>query len=41
MIYGVLLDKFPYYYILIVVMSVVFAVTLVFMKRAVPEVYEP
>ncbi|CAB1246324.1 MFS transporter [Clostridiaceae bacterium BL-3] len=40
-IYGVLLDKFPYYYILIVVMSVVFAVTLVFMKRAVPEVYEP
>jgi MFS family permease len=41
LIYGILLDRFPYYYILMVVMSIVFVVTMVFMKRAVPEVYEP
>ncbi|WP_337955461.1 MFS transporter [Clostridium luticellarii] len=41
LIYGILLDRFPYYYILMIVMSIVFVVTMVFMKRAVPEVYEP
>lgn len=41
LIYGIFLDRFPYYYILMVVMSIVFAVTMMFMKRAVPEVYKP
>jgi MFS family permease len=41
LIYGILLDRFHYFCILMVVMSVVFIITLVFIKKAVPEVYEP
>lgn len=41
LIYGILLDRFHYFCILMVAMSVVFIITLVFIKKAVPEVYEP
>jgi len=40
-IYGILLDKFKYHYILIVVVILNAVVTAVFMMRAVEDVYEP
>jgi DHA3 family macrolide efflux protein-like MFS transporter len=40
-IYGVLLDKFKYYDILLVIMLLNSLVTIIFILRAVPDVYEP
>lgn len=40
-IYGFLLDRYPYYFISIIVMTINAVVTLTFIMRAVPEVYEP
>lgn len=40
-IYGLLLDKFRYYDIMLVIMLLNSLVTIIFLMRAVPEVYEP
>lgn len=41
MIYGILLDKLPYYYIMMALSLVSGVVVIVFLLTAVPEVYEP
>ncbi|URZ03768.1 MFS transporter [Clostridium felsineum] len=40
-IYGFLLDKFKYYYMLVAVLIITLLATVVFIRKAVPEVYEP
>lgn len=40
-IYGFVLDKFPYHYVLLTIVFVFSISTLIFMIKAVPEVYEP
>lgn len=41
MAYGFLLDKFPYYYIMLAIALISAVVTISFLITAVPEVYEP
>ncbi|AZV55476.1 MFS transporter [Clostridium sp. AWRP] len=40
-IYGFVLDRFPYYYILLTIVLIFSIVTAIFMIKAVPEAYEP